>query len=174
MAEEKKENSFFIDINRLQQAEKQKGQQPPSQPANIPSTDAPQPPTQGRHQGGQNPNTPAPPQTKEQYILAVKEIILNFLKSFDNGTLIFTEKDKKKKPKQYRFIINKQKINLQETTNGTTVTHTYYVHTGQYLRDNQEKQFDETQIFIQTVLQPTFRWIADDKAVYTIKKNPIN
>ena len=173
MAEEKKENSFFIDINKLQQAEKQKGKQPPPPPANIPSTSVPQPPTQSG-QGGQNPNTPAPPQTKEQYILSVKEIILNFLKSFDNGTLIFTEKDKKKKPKQYRFIINKQKINLQETTNGTTVTHTYYIHTGQYLRDNQEKKFDETQVFIQTVLQPTFRWIADDKAVYTIKKKPIN
>ena len=81
MAEEKKENSFFIDINRLQQAEKQKGQQPPSPPANIPSTSAPQPPTQSG-QGGQNPNTPAPPQTKEQYILSVKEIILNFFVYF--------------------------------------------------------------------------------------------
>jgi hypothetical protein len=169
-----------IDINSLQQAEIQK--RPPEKMTAPPSAPTPNPtqsttPSNTTIPFSSSSPAPLPPQANynqdnDQYILSVKRIILNFLDAFQEGTLTFTEKNKQKKDIQHVFIINKKKINLQLKKGKETSTHTYHISTGQYLENNREKGFDEMQTFIQTILQPTFKWIADDHAVYVLKRTP--
>jgi len=107
---------------------------------------------------------------QQEYILSVKKIILNFLAEFPEGTLTFSEKDKKPKSLKRLFVLTRQKVTLQITENQAVVNHTYFINTGQYLNNNVEGDFYAAQDFVQKVLQPAFKWIADDKSIYSHKR----
>ena len=155
-----------IDIESLKEANFKTTSKPLTAPSSSNSTiGAPSSPSIA-------PNTPNSSIVKEQqeYILSVKKIILNFLSEFPEGTLTFSEKDKKPKPLKRLFVLTRQKVTLQITENQTVVNHTYFINTGQYLNNNVEGDFYAAQDFVQKVLQPAFKWIADDKSIYSHKR----
>lgn len=155
-----------IDIESLKEANFKTTSKPLTAPSSSNSTTgAPSSPSIA-------PNTSNSSIVKEQqeYILSVKKIILNFLSEFPEGTLTFSEKDKKPKPLKRLFVLTRQKVTLQITENQTVVTHTYFINTGQYLNNNVEGDFYAAQDFVQKVLQPAFKWIADDKSIYSHKR----
>ncbi len=163
-----------IDVSSLQQSEIKKSpsnslKSPPTPSTPSESNAPPAPPTYAGSSTAPS-GSSSLKQEQEQYILSVKKIIYNFLAAFQEGTITFTEKSKQKQKIQRVFILNKKKVDLEVTENGTSTNYVYHINTGQYLEDNMEKDFFASQDFVQSVLQPTFKWIADDKAVYTLKR----
>mgnify|MGYP001239842072 CR=1 FL=1 len=156
-----------IDIKSLQEDTLKKGVQGNlSSPAAPNSFNPPEPP---KYQGTPNQSIN---QEQEQYILAVKKIIFDFLAAFQEGTITFTEKSKQKQKTERIFTLNKKKVDLEIIENRQSTHYVYHINTGLYLKNNIEEDFYAAQDFVQTVLQPTFKWIADDKAVYTLKRTP--